>query len=410
MQSQGKAAQVLQERNSDFSAPVVIVGIDDERGVHVARTMARHGIKTIAFAKNAKSVGARTRTCRKILVANTDSDDVINKLVELGESLTSKAVLIPCFDTVVSLISQHRDRLAGLYHLALPHADTIDLIRDKARFYEFAEANDYVVPRTVLLRGPDDLNEVSRQLRFPCIIKPADSKSPRWQAVTHIKAFLADNETVLRELYERYRDAADILIVQEMVEGDDSSIYTCLGYYNAQSKPLIEFTSRKLRQWPPRTGVGCLAEEVRQDEVRETARRLLKQLQFRGLCSLEMKQDACDGKFYVIEANVGRPTGRSAHAEACGVELLLTLYCDAQGLPPPEQRIQSFERRKWINIRRDAMSSLSYWWRGELKFLEWWRSIQGDMSYALFSWRDPGPFLGEITNTFRRALKKLFRK
>ena len=397
------------ERNG-FTAPAVIVGIDDERGVHVARTMARHGIERIAIAKDDKSVGARTRSAGKVLVANTDTDDVVDKLVELGAKLSEPGVLIPCFDTVVSLISQHRDRLAGMYHIALPGDETIALIKDKARFYEFCQSHDYPLPKTVVLRHPDDVETACQSLPFPCILKPTDSKSPEWQAVTKIKAFRANDAAALREFVERYHDAAGVLIAQEMIEGDDSSIYTCFGYYDADSEPLVEFTSRKLRQWPPRVGVGCLAEEVRQDEVRDTARRLLKHLRFRGLCSLEMKQDRDTGRFYIIEANIGRPTGRSSHVEACGVELFLTLYCDTLGLPPPEARHQSFQGRKWMNICRDTLSSMSYWWKGELKLIDWYRSLRGNMSYAFFSWRDPGPFLAEITRTFRKVLTSVFRR
>ena len=187
-------------------------------------------------------------------------------------------------------------------------------------------------------------------------------------------------------------------------------MHTCFGYYNASSEPLVEFTSRKLRQWPPRAGVGCIAQEDKRETVRDTARELLKKLRFQGLCSLEMKQDERDGKFYIIEANIGRPTGRCSHVEGCGVELLLTLYRDAQSKPPPVDRCQPFEGRKWINIRRDTMSAMSYWWRGELSVLDWWRSVRGDRSYALFSWRDPAPFVAEVVSSLGRATVALFRR
>ena len=63
-----------------------------------------------------------------------------------------------------------------------------------------------------------------------------------------------------------------------------------------------------------------------------------------------------------------------------------------------------------MNICRDTMSSMSYWWKGELKLIDWWRSLRGNMSYAFFSWRDPGPFLAEITRTFRKILTSLSQR
>jgi D-aspartate ligase len=240
-------------------------------------------------------------------------------------------------------------------------------------------------------------------MRFPCILKPPDSKSPRWMRHTHIKAFEVNDVAECEGLYDRHKDATDVFVLQEMVRGGDEAIHTCYGYYDAATEPLIEFTSRKLRQWPIRSGVGCLAEEIRQEAVRETANRLLKPLGFHGLCSLEMKRDSEDGKFYIIEANIGRPTGRAAHVEGCGVEMLLTLYCDLVGLPLPDERYQPFEGRKWINIRSDALAAISYWRLGELTLPEWYRSVRGVSSFALFSWRDPRPFVTEIRRTILRG-------
>jgi len=387
--------------------PVVIVGIDDERGVHVARTMARHGIETIGIAKRARSVGTRTKDCHRIIVANTDSEALIDKLAELANGLDGNAVLIPCYDTAVSVISKHRERLAEQYQFALPDDETVRLINDKVRFYEYAEKLGFLVPKTVVLHCEDDLLDAARQLRFPTILKPPDSKSPRWLAHTNIKAFQIDDEAALIETYERNKFASDSFILQEMVRGGDEAILTCYGYYDASTEPLIEFTSRKLRQWPMRSGVGCLAEEIPQEEVREAALRLLQPLRFHGLCSLEMKRDSEDGKLYIIEANIGRPTGRAAHVEGCGVEMLLTLYCDLLGLALPGQRVQPYEGRKWINIRRDVLSAFSYWRLGELTLRDWYLSVRGVSSFALLAKRDPKPFIAEIGRTLRHGRQAL---
>lgn len=390
--------------------PVVIVGIDDERGVHVARTMARHGIDVIGIARRPTSAGARSRACRRLLVVDIDSEALIDALVEIAADFSSRAVLIPCFDSAVTMISSHRRRLADHYLFALPDDETVQLMKDKVQFYDYAERHGFLTPRTVVLRHERDIDVAIRELRFPCILKPPDSKSPRWQSHTRVKAFQVNDESELRALHRRHSQASHTLILQEMVRGDDTAIYTCYGYYGEAAEPLIEFTSRKLRQWPIRSGVGCLAEEIPQEEVRETANRLLEPLGFRGLCSLELKRDSEDGNFYIIEANIGRPTGRAAHVEGCGVEMLLTMYCDLLGMPLPECRTQPFEGRKWINIRRDTLSAAAYWRRGELTIRDWYRSIRGVSSFALLSWRDPWPFLTDVKDLFGRGVRHLLRR
>ena len=91
-----------------------------------------------------------------------------------------------------------------------------------------------------------------------------------------------------------------------------------------------------------------------------------------------MKRDARTGGHYIVEPNVGRPTGRSAAAEAAGVELLYAMYCDVLGLPLPEGRLaQRYSGVKWIYFGRDIRSAFYYWRRDELSFAEWVSSLRG---------------------------------
>jgi predicted ATP-grasp superfamily ATP-dependent carboligase len=117
-----------------------------------------------------------------------------------------------------------------------------------------------------------------------------------------------------------------------------------------------------------------------------------------------MKQDRRTGKHYIIEPNIGRPTGRSAIAEAGGVELVYSNYCDALGWPLPEKRQQKYTGVKWIYLRRDIQSALYYWRRGELTLGEWWRSWQGKKAYAVYSWSDPAPFMADLFRALNLAL------
>jgi predicted ATP-grasp superfamily ATP-dependent carboligase len=123
---------------------------------------------------------------------------------------------------------------------------------------------------------------------------------------------------------------------------------------------------------------------------------LFRGVNYHGLGYVEMKRDRSTGKHFIIEPNIGRPTGRSSIAEAGGVELLYTMYCDAVSRPLPENRKQSYSGVKWIYWRRDLQSAAYYWRRGELTMKEWWYSWRGRKGYAVFSWRDPLPFLADV--------------
>ena len=398
---------LLPERGKPYA---VVIGLDDGlTGIQTARILARRGVPVIAFAGDPRHYCCKTNVCDRIIFARTKDKTLITALVDLGSKLPQKAVLFPCQDVNVLLISQHRDELTQWYNFILPDHEVVEMMMDKAKFYQYALAQGFSVPRTYVLENRQDAGKAAQRLDFPCVLKPSN-RSPEWNRHTTIKAFKVKGERELLELYERYHQWADVLIAQEWIEGTDANLYSCNCYFDSASEPVVTFIARKLRQWPPETGQSCLGVECRNDVVLQETVRLFQSVGYRGLGYLELKCDENSGKYFIVEPNIGRPTGRSAIAEAGGVELLYTLYCDAVGWPLPANREQKYEVVKWIHLRRDILSALHYWRKGDLTLKSWWRSYRGRKTYALFSWRDPAPFLYDLKNAIQVFLSPQERK
>jgi predicted ATP-grasp superfamily ATP-dependent carboligase len=168
----------------------------------------------------------------------------------------------------------------------------------------------------------------------------------------------------------------------------------------------VSFISQKLRQWYTENGDACLAEECRNDEVAGIVRDLLAGTGFNGIGSIEFKLDEESGKYYILEANVGRPVTRIGMTEAAGVPVLYTMYCDASGLPLPPDREQRYKGTKWISFHRDLQASWEYYRDGKLTIAGWLKSLYGVRSFAVLSLRDPTPFISLILG----GLKGLFKK
>ena len=375
--------------------PAIVVGMDDFRGVYAARTLARHGVPVIGIATDGKSYGARSRACQRIL-SGIRSEQLIDALIDLGPQLASRAIIFPCNDGSVTKLSRHRDRLADWYTLGLPSPETVQLLGDKLRFYEYAQRNHFPIPETRFLYARQDAERAADEISYPSVVKPPDSGSARWLGKTHLKAIKIESSEDLLSCYDQYGPYADVLILQRWIEGADSDHYACNCYLDHEAQPLVTFVSRKLRQWPPLTGNGCLNEECRNDEVVKTTLRLFRELRFHGLGEVEFKHDSVSGKRLIVEPNVGRATGRCALAEGSGVELLYTMYCDLAGLPLPTKREQQFLGTKWVYLQRDMMSALHYWWKGEISLADWIKSLRGRKVYALLSWKDPLPFFADL--------------
>ena len=384
--------------------PVVVVGLDCITGLQTARLLARHDLDVIGIAANPKHFCARTNVCARKVQGDTSGPELIEVLERLASDLSPhKAVLYPCSDAAVLQLSAHRARLQDAYALALPRHDVVEMLMSKPAFYRYALEHDFRVPITLDVRNESDLSMATSAMRFPCILKPA-VKDARWIASTNKKAFLVSSMDELAALYRRCASWSDHLLVQECVEGDESDLYSCNCYFAHDGVPAATFVARKIRQWPPDTGTSSSGVECRNDIVLNETLRLFRGVDYRGLGYVEIKRDRRTGEHVLIEANIGRPTGRSAIAETGGVEMLFTMYCDLTGRPLPSRREQHYGEAKWMYLRHDMQAAFYHLRRHELDVAEWWRFMRSPKPDAVFSRHDPKPFVYDLGNAVAAAV------
>ena len=380
----------------------VVIGLDCITGLQSARILRRRGVPVIGIAGDTDHPCCRTRVCEEVLQADLAGEGLIGELERLALRLERPAVLFPCTDLSVLVLSRHRDRLSSRFRIAMPPHETVVTLLDKIEFFELARRQGFAVPAGVIVRGPEDAREAVRTLRFPCIVKPS-VKTPAWQVNTRAKVYKVHDGDELLRVVDRCLGWTSGLLVQEWVPGGDENCYTCNCYLDASGKAVVSYVSRKVRQWPPQTGIGCLSVASRNEVVRRETVRLFEGVRFHGLGYAEFKVDRRTGEHFIIEPNVARPTGRSAMAESGGVELLYTMYRDALGEPLPAGLCQDDRPVKWIHLRQDVRSAWVSWRAGQLTLRAWWASIRGPRTYAIFSWSDPRPFLSDLWKVARRA-------
>lgn len=352
---------------------------------------------------------ARTRLPVAIVRAPLRGDSLVDALVSLGTRLDRPGVLVPCTDAAVLAISAGRDRLATSFRFVVPDHEVVERLMDKVGFAEHAIAAGLAIPPTAVLRSREDAERAAASLVFPAVLKPG-LKGPAWVAATSDKAIRVETPGELLARYDQCRDWADVMIAQSWVPGPERSLYSVNTYYDRTSTQRVSFVARKLRQWPLDTGTSCLGEEVRSPEAEAIARDLFGSVQYRGLGYVEAKADERTGRLMIIEPNIGRPTGRSAIAEMGGVELLMSAYHDALGQPLPGALEQTYRGVKWIYWRHDLQAALVRWRRGELAAGDWLRSVRGPKIEAVFSRRDPLPFVADVIHTTGAVLAAARRR
>ena len=382
---------------------MIVLGLDCATGLQTARTFAERGIDVVGIAMSLRHACSRTRVCGRKLEAKHGAHGLATVLLDPASDLDDGSVIVPCTDAAVLALAEHRTELSRSFRMAIPSKEVIDLQLDKARFAEFAAKHDLPIPRTCVLRSRHDATRAAREMAFPCVLKPS-IKTGEWETNVRSKALMVASPRALVSLYDGLAQWARALVLQEWIEGRDTDHYTCDAYLAAAGEPLATFVTRKLRQWPPVVGQGCLSVEHRDDAVRDLALRTLQSAGHHGQGYVEMKRETRSGRLLIIEANVGRPTGRSAAAEKAGVELLMTMYADLVGTALPTRRTQTYGGTKWIHVRRDVQACVHALLHGQATVRDIVRSWRGPLTPALFSVRDPVPFIADLASTLKAVL------
>jgi predicted ATP-grasp superfamily ATP-dependent carboligase len=392
----------------DPAPPAVVIGLDCITGLQTSRLLADRGVPVLGIVADRRHWGARTNACLEVVEAPLSGPALLEALRGLAGRWGGPSVLIPCTDASVHYLSEHREELPDGWILPIGPHEQVSSLMDKAGFAAHAAELGLPVPRTVTIVDRTQAESAADTLTYPCVLKPT-AKSPTWLAHTAAKAFRIDDAQQFMSVYDRVAEWAPVLLAQEWVDGPETGLYSCNAYFD-DGQPLVTFVARKLRQWPPEIGTSASGEECRNDEVLATTLRLFGSVGWRGLAYLEMKRDQRTGQLMIIEPNVGRPTGRSAIAEAGGVELVLTAYRHALGLPLPEARTQRYGGAKWIDLRRDAQAAVVAARRGGPSLAQWARWLPGSKAHAIWSPKDPAPFLTDMAQATASGIRMAARR
>ncbi len=384
--------------------PAVVIKLDSITGLQTARILSGYGIPVIGIVDDPSHFCSRTSCCEEIIVGSTTDDGLLETLSVIAGKWGVSA-LFPCSDESVRVISRNRERLTEHFRFVLPDEDVLDLFMNKVNFYKYARDGGFTIPSTFFPARREDIDEIAEKLRPPYIVKPA-VKTKRWIDRVQKKVLKLGSIEELRGIYDDCLGAAGVIIVQERIGGDDSCLRSSIFYYNSVCEQVLTFTSRKLRQWHIEDGDASLAEECRDDEAVKLTGELLAGLKFRGLGSIEFKKDPSSGRYYIIEANIGRPVTRIGLVEKAGVPILYAMYRDALGMSLPSDVMQRYTGAKWISLVNDVLSSAAYYRKKQLTAREWLASLRGVNAFAVLSLRDPLPFIFQPLFYLKNYLKR----
>lgn len=347
----------------------------------VARDAYRHGLRPIVIDSD-NGPAFHSRWVTSIDVNSLAAGARIERVLSAGGP---HAALIATSDQWIHFLMEHRGVLSSTYKLIVqPDDATLDICLDKRKFSEWCAASGLPAPAAWSPgRGPRPA-----ELRFPVLLRPLRTLHSRQSSLP--KAAQARDESELAHWLKEYETRQAAALVSESLLGRPLEQYSIP--FARRDEEILLFTARKVRPSAELCQTGTCVEMCVDERVEHLARSAIEQLGYFGIGEVEILRDTFTGKDYLIEINA-RPWLQYALAPASNHDFLALVL----GLSAIDSEVAVRTGRTWIDLYQDLFvafsRSIGVVRHGRLGLVSYLRSLFRCNVFALFDWRDPGPFL-----------------
>ncbi len=386
------------------SVPALVIG-----GIGIVRNLGEEGIPVYAGSDIPQNHILYSKFVdRKVFFAKMYGEGFVTQLISLAKTEGRKLMFFSDDDRAILTFSQHQEELRPYYHFTFPPAKMVDAILDKRKFAELARELDLPVPWSLSPGSMEELESLLPEVTYPCIIKPAhkdDWWTPKFARLlgAYKKAIECHSREELLDVFPKVLQVSPNPLLQELVEGDDSQLYSINMYFDRDSNLKGYYTAHKYRTYPIHAGQGCFVETVRDEEILRVSMETAEKLHMVGLCNMQYKRDK-NGLLKIMELHI-RNSVWSYLGKASGMNLYYYAYLDQQGYPYPYPN--DYETGvKFLDLKRDTKALFAYRKTGEWTLWQGIRTWRGKKIFHIFHPRDPLPFFADAWFEFRQRYFK----
>jgi D-aspartate ligase len=383
----------LTRRKKDaHDRPPVVVASVFQTGLNLMRDLEEKGLRTIGIDWDLENPGFRSKYGVSLLCPEPykEPQNWVEFMLALASAIGEKPVLIAASDLFVAAIGTHARCLKERFIFSETGSVLQATLTTKEKQYALAREYGFPCPRSTYIEIPEELESFAREARFPVLIKP---RTPREWGGLPFKHPLRGKKTVtsnsreeLAATYEKVRQYVPQAVLQEEIVGPDSAKYCYLSVYALDGHRLGACVVQELRAYPLLYGSATLVEPVIDEEIDRVCNQFLLKLGFIGLCEIELKRDARDGRLLLIEVNP-RCSGTGDCSRYTGVETGYIHYLDLIGQTPACVKPAKFNFRH-IMLVADVAAFPIYLSQGQITWREWLKSLSGQLEFFDFDLRD----------------------
>jgi len=370
--------------------PVLVLGGRDN-ALSIARSLGRKGVP-VFLSVEADSVIYHSRYCpRRYSFDSAENARAYWTRLLLNEPVREleNAIVLACSDDAVEFLAKHRSELERHYTLDLFDPDIQLAMLDKAETLALAAEHGCSVPGSFDVSSDFDAAQLPAGMQFPLLIKPKLSHLFQ-RAFDGRKFLLVGDEQELKEGLVLVRATGLDVMLCEWIPGPDSLLCSYYTYIDEHDQILFDYTKRIIRRYPVGEGGGTYHATEWLPDVAEEGIKFFKGIGFTGFGNIEFKRDPRDGRLKVMECNP-RFTAAQELLARSGFDIADFIYSRLTNSVPPILDEYEQDLRLWHPIP-DFKSFLELRRRGEMRFIQWVRSIcRGSKVFPLFRLYDPMP-------------------
>jgi len=367
------------------------------QGLSNVRSLGEAGIPVYVVDKG-DCIARYSKYCKKFFRCPPyESNDLADFLIKIAtEMKLQNWLLLPSNDHAVLTISKHKKRLEQYYKVITQSIDIIQNIYDKSKLLKIAKDSGVPFPETYYFRSVDEA--ISKNLPFPVIIKGRNGLS--FYKALGKKAFLAINREKLITQLKRISHKIEIVntLIQEVVPFTGTNNTISFTAFCEVGTIKTYWIGQKLREHPLQFGTATFCTSILCEELIKPSAKLIKSLNFTGVCEIEYLKDPRDNVYKLIEINA-RTWLWVGLAKTCGINYPLIIYNFINGVRftyPDSYKINI----QWINYLTDIPYSMAAIFIGKLNLLSYIRSLKKVKVDALWYKNDIKPFFAYFLLSF----------
>lgn len=382
-------------------APRALVLDPHDGGLAIARALTRRGVPVLCLSDPTGGWVARSRGVVGVELPRLA--DAEGRWVEeiVRQASEGEGVLLPCSDGASALIAAHRDELPANLRSFESHGGAHMRLMDKASLYEVAEEVGIRYPWRRILHTREDMERAGSEVTYPCVLKP--TLSHEWRPLFgEERVFVLESPEALAAKAGPALDKKLALLLSEHVPGPETNLEGHVAVRLEDGSYPLEYTRRKIRQYPLDFGAGSTMMACEAPLTRELSRRLLDAAGFVGLAAVEAKIHPATQEPVLIEVNVRIPQSFGL-GEAARVDSSYRFYAALAGLPlgpQPSPRLGA----KVVVPGLEYHAARARLRRGDVTWRDLLASYRGVREVGFLDPRDPGPGVGRWLRLMRTRL------